>query len=647
MKIQPVFMDYESFWSNTHSLSKMSNVEYITHPDTEVISLAIKVGVAPTEVYFGEGNIKKAIAAVDWGNSIAVAHNGSGFDHLLSAWRFGVKPKMWGCTLAMARSKYNAQVGGSLAALVKHFGIGVKDNSALLNTKGRHLKDFTPEEVQAMSVYNKADTDQCAALFKILAKGFPVSELLQIDLTTRMLTEPQFVVDELLLDETLYSVQQEKARSLKELTDLMMTQAEQVAHVLETGGQRTEEWVKTQLMSAAKFSAVLESRGVEVPMKVSPSDPAKMIPALSKTDQAFLDLQEHDDPVVATAARARLEAKSTLLETRIETFKTVAHCLRGRIPMPLRYAGAATTGRWSGETFNPQNLPRIDPSKPKLSDALRNCLMAPPGHTVVTSDLSGIELRVNHFLWKVQSSMRLFQNDPAKADLYREFAANLYTVPNKADVTKAQRQIGKVAHLGLGFGAGPATFQRIAKIMGGVDISIEEAREVVEAWRLEYSDIAQGWRTCHDALKDIASGVERPIDPWGMCTTGKDHIRLPSGRAIWYPGLHAEKNSEGKSEWVYGEGRNRARIYAGKVDENIVQALARDVIAEVVQKMWKRHGVRPALLVHDEYVAIVKTEDAPQVQVLLDDTMREPTSWWPELVKWSESGSGETYGVAH
>jgi DNA polymerase family A len=654
MKLTPVYVDMESFWSVTHTLSKMTNIEYVMHPETEIISMCMKVGSqGAAMVYFGEAEITKALSMVDWSRSMVIGHNMSGFDALILKWRFDINPKMWGCTLAMARSRYNADVGGSLGKLVAHFsdelkamGIsGVKDQSALINTKGRHLKDFTREEINAMAKYNKDDTEQCAGLFKILARDFPSKELLQIDLTTRMLVDPMFEVDQKLLTKTLTAVQEEKLRSLKELTAMLSTAEERVAHVLETGEQM-EAFTKTQLMSSAKFSELLQRRGVDVPMKPSPSNPGKLIPALSKTDEEFLALQEHDDPIVAAAATARLEAKSTLLETRIGKFLSAAKDCYGFIPMPLRYAGAATTGRWSGEIFNPQNLPRIDPTKPRLSDALRNSLRAPKGFTVVTSDLSGIELRINHFLWQVKASMKLFHADPAKADLYKDFASRLYQVDAR-EVNKNQRQIGKIAHLGLGFGAGPGTFQRIAKTMGGVDMPAFEAQLVVQKWREEYDEIYQGWRTCHNGLKDIYNGNEAALDPWGLCKTGKDHIALPSGRKIWYPGLHQEKGNDGKSEWWYGVGRNRARIYAGKVDENIVQALAADVLRDVVRAMWLRHGIRPALLVHDEYVCVVRTETADFVQAILDGIMREPTAWWPGLIKWSESGMGDTYGSAH
>jgi len=115
------------------------------------------------------------------------------------------------------------------------------------------------------------------------------------------------------------------------------------------------------------------------------------------------------------------------------------------------------------------------------------------------ADLSGIELRVNHFLWKVESSMSLFKADPEKADLYKDFASKLYEKP-VGEVTKEERQVGKVAHLGLGFGAGAKTFQNVAKLMGGVDLSEEESQNVVDKWRNTYDDIKQGWRTCHDML---------------------------------------------------------------------------------------------------------------------------------------------------
>jgi DNA polymerase len=383
-------------------------------------------------------------------------------------------------------------------------------------------------------------------------------------------------------------------------------------------------------------------------MKPSPSNPGKMVPALAKIDNEFLALQEHDDPVVATAACARLEAKSTLLETRIQKMLAVSARTKGmKMAIPLRYAGAGTTGRWSGEVWNPQNLPRIDLTKPKLSDALRKSLVAPEGYTAVTSDLSGIELRVNMFLWKVQYAMDLFEADPAKADLYKTLASKVLEVPYD-ELTKMQRAAGKAMHLGCGFGLGSTVkFVAVAKTMAQIDVTEEDAKTYIAGYRTEHPEIVAGWKACQKALVNIHSGIVSDIDPWGLCKTGKEHILLPSGRKIWYTGLHQEIGADGKREWWYGEGRNRSRIYGPKVVENICQALARDVLAEVCRTMRQQHRINPALLCHDEFATVVPTERASEVREKLDAAMRAPTSWWPALVKWSESEIGANYGATH
>ncbi len=646
----PVYIDFESFWSTTHTLSRMSPTEYVQHPDTEIISVAIREGNEPTYVLFGEDKIRRHLQDMDWDDKIVIGHNMSGFDAMILAWRFGIKPKMYGCTAAMARSKYSktgVSVGGkfltgvSLKKLAAELKVGAKLDLEATNTKGKHLCDFSPDELAQMEEYNKVDTDLCAELFRALAKGFPKAELLQIDMTTRMLVEPKFELDYAMVNKALEDVKAEKAKSLNDLYDLLFTQAESVARKLEGDPTDPEEYVRMTMASAAKFGELLKTRGVEVPMKQSPTNPAKMTPALAKTDDAFIALQDHEDPIVAAAARVRLEVKSTLLETRLQAFIKAADVCGGRLPVPLKYAGADTTGRWSGEQYNMQNLPRINPKSPKPSDALRNSLRAPKGHKVVVADLSGIELRVNHFLWKVKQSMDLYNND-VEADLYKSFAAARYGI-DESDVSKDQRQLAKIAQLGLGFGAGAPTFRKVAKLMGGLELSEAESLEVVTAWRDTYHDIVKGWKSFQNSLPNIQQGIETAIDPWGLCITEKNAVRLPSGRKIHYPGLTKEMDN-GKTEWWYGSGRSRARIYAGKGVENLVQALARDVIAEHALTIYKRTAYRPSLAVHDELVYIVPATVAQEVLDELQGVMRKGVSWWPELITWSEGDLGDTYG---
>ena len=650
----PIYIDFETFWSTTHTLSRMSPTEYVTHPDTEIISAAIKVGNSPTYVLFGEQNIREHLQSLDWSDAMAVGHNMSGFDSMILAWRMGVNPKMYGCTAAMARSKYSKTgtkvsgkflTGVSLKKLAVELDVGAKLDLEATNTKGKHLCDFSEDELAQMEDYNKVDTDLCAAIFRKLVPDFPKSELLQIDMTTRMLVEPKFLLNYAMVDKALEDVKAEKAKALNDLYDLLFTQAESVARKLEGDPTDPEEYVRMTMASSAKFGELLRSRGVEVPMKVSPTNPQKMVPALAKTDSGFIKLQEHEDPIIATAARVRLEVKSTLLETRLQAFLRAADACDGKIPVPLKYAGADTTGRWSGEQYNMQNLPRIDPKKPKPSDALRMSLKAPKGHKVIVADLSGIELRVNMFLWRVPYAMELFEASPDKADLYKYFAAHdLYNI-TEAEVDKNQRQVGKVAHLGLGFGAGGATFQKVAKLMGGIDLTLDESTSVVNKYRDAHGEIVNGWRQFQNNLTNIRQGISASIDPWGMCQVEHEAVRLPSGRRIHYPSLVKEIDN-GKSEWWYGNGRSRARIYAGKGVENLVQALARDVIAEHGVRFFKDTGLRPSLAVHDELVFIVPERSAQEHLDHLQGIMRRGVSWWPELVTWSEGDIADCYGEA-
>ncbi len=662
--MQLCFIDFETYWSQDHSLSKMSPIEYVLHPDTELISMAIKVDNYPTDVLFGEESIRRACSKLDWRTKFVIGHNMSGFDSMILAWRLGVRPALWGCTLAMARPIHAKTTGLSLAKLVEHYGIGRKQDAVLHSTRGKRLTDFTSDELRAMEVYNRADTDQCAELFHRLRPHYNPSELWHIDCNIRMLVEPEFELDTGLLQAALSVERSNKHKALIDLAAMLRPRLERAAVDMSDGPEFEDEfwdlpederaeWVREQMASAPKFCALLEARGVEVPTKPSPTNIGvgvpKMIPALAKTDEAFLALQEHEDPIVAAAARTRLAVKSTLLETRIEAFLAAGEKCNGRLPVPLRYCGADTTGRDSGEQYNPQNLPRINPDKPKVSDALRNSLRAPKGYLVGVADQSGIELRVNHFLWKVPSTMEAYAASPT-ADLYRDLAAWYYQC-DPDEVQKPQRQMGKVMHLGLGFGAGAKTFVRIARIMGGIKLTDAESENAVGGWRTRHDPIVGGWDRCGSALADIARGVEADVDPWGLVTTCAEGLRLPSGRLIRYPGLRFVDDGQTwpdgrpKKSWVYGEGRNKAYLSGPKVDENVVQALARDSVFECAMRFFKKTRFRPIMRLHDELIYMFPQASAQDLLDELQHTMRTPPSWWPELIVWSEGDVGETYGA--
>ena len=622
----PVFLDFETYWDSDYTLSKMSQIEYVMDDRFEAISCGIKVGGGDTVVYVGD-EIGPALAAIDWEDSIAVAHN-MAFDGLILAWRYGYTPALWACTLCMARPLHGKDVGGSLKYLSEYYGYQPK---GVLQTKGRRLADLLPAEIAALREYNVTDVDICARLFKVFLPVTSLGELRLIDRTLRMALEPRLEADTVLLEHGLRAERARKEKALQRLSARLHMHPNEL---------------RQELASAQKFSALLESWGVEVPTKPSPAT-GKPIPALAKTDYGMQDLLEHEDELVRTASELRLDVKSTILETRLETMVSLAAASGGKMPVTLRYYGATNTGRWSGDTWNPQNLPRVNPNQFKLTDVLRLSLKAPEGHQIVVADLAGIELRVNMFLWQVPYAMELFRADPDKADLYKAFAATLYRVPVD-QVDKTMRQMGKLAHLGLGYGASANTFRRVAKTMGGVEVPQTEAENIVNVWREAHQEVVQGWWKCTGALHAMYSGREMAIDPWGLCRTGKDHIILPRG-ILRYTDLRQENDSTGKSNWVYGKGRYKTKIYSSKLDENLVQALSRYVLSDIMlayadTELGQRYPI--VHCVHDELVVVAADNDAQAVLDLLLTLMKTPPAWWPELVTSAEGSFAQRYGEA-
>jgi DNA polymerase I-like protein with 3'-5' exonuclease and polymerase domains len=355
-----VTLDLETYYDKDYSLTKMTTEAYVRDPRFEVIGIGVKVNNHPTDWYSGS-NPAAFLRSLDYSKCAILAHNTT-FDGAILSWHFGIKPKLWLDTLSMARPLHNVKVGGSLKALAEHYGIGVKGDE-VIHAIGKRRADFTPAELARYGAYCCNDVDLAYALFKRMARGFPVSELLLIDLIIRMYTEPRLRIDRDLLVQHLEAVRLRKAN----LVDAM-------------GLNCTEDEAKQTLMSNPKFAEYLQSLGVEPPTKVS-ARTGKTAWAFSKTDLAFTKLLEHENEHVANAVAARLGVKSTLDETRTEAMIGIAQ--RGALPIMLRYYGAHT-GRLSGaDGVNLQNLPR--------GSALRRSLMAPEGHKIITSDLAQIE----------------------------------------------------------------------------------------------------------------------------------------------------------------------------------------------------------------------------------------------------------------
>jgi len=635
-----VSIDIESHWSDAYSLTKLSPLEYVLDARWETQALSLVTQDEQATTVLGEADIKHLLAQHDWSKSMVIGHNMSCFDAYVLAYRYGVKPRLWGCTLAMARPMFGRTVGLSLKALCQHFGIGTKDNRVLLQTKGRRLADFTSAECADMLQYNSDDALFALRLFHKLAPYYSLNELWHIDCLTRMRTQPAFELHTGLLEDAVQAEQLRQSAALTELAAMLDIEASDTTTAANS--------VRSVLASASKFSELLIRRGVEVPMKCSPTDCDKLIPALAKTDREFVALQDHDDAIVAEAAVLRLDVKSTLTQTRIESFLKTSRLTKGMLPIPLLYCGAITTGRDSGTEYNPLNLPRIDRAHPKPSDALRMSMEAPDGMAIVVADFASIELRVNHYLWQVRKTMHLFGQKP-DADLY---TANAQDQLGRLEISKLERQIEKAKQLGLGFGAGWFTFKRVARTMG-LDLTDEQSQEYVSLWRADHVEIAGrggGWALCNQSLENMANCCrEYLLDPWGLVAVVPEGYRLPSGRMIRYPQLRRIADGEWddgrpKQSWFYGSGRHARRLHGPKSDENIVQALARDIMGDACIDIWRETNFRPAMRVYDELIYVVPDSEADDLLEVCHKHMRKPPAWWKEIVLWSEGDVGYVYG---
>lgn len=604
-----ITLDFETYYDKEFSLRKVTTENYIRDPRFEVIGVGVKLNDNETEWASGtHEQIKKYLHTFDWANSILLCHN-TMFDGAILSWIFDVRPRVLADTLCMARALHGVEVGGSLHALTERYNLGRK-GTEVLDAIGKHRIDFTPEQLSRYGDYCVNDVELTYKLFAKMAKGFPKQEMRIIDMTLRMFTEPMLDLDIGLLQQHL-----ENTKKIKE-------------DLITSSGVTRED-----LMSNNKFADLLVSLGVTPPMKTSLTT-GKETYAFAKNDEAFKALQEHEDPRVQALVTARLGTKSTLEESRTERFIGIAR--RGLMPIPVRYY-AAHTGRWGGDDkINIQNLP----SRGVNGKKLKSSIIAPVGYTLVDCDSSQIEARV--LAW-VAGQDDLVQSFANKEDVYIKMASKIYNVKEE-DVTKEQRFVGKSTILGAGYGMGAVRFAEQLKSFG-TTIPVDEARRIISIYRDSNWKIAQFWRNCQNMLTEMSRGKVMSFGALGIVksveTTTGYGIELPSGLVMRYDDLQYEQGERGV-EFNYKTRRGRARIYGGKVTENVCQAIARCIMGEQMLAIAKRY--KPVLTVHDSVVCCVPDDELDEARQYIEDCMSTTPSWAEGMPITCESGIGKSYG---
>lgn len=340
-----------------------------------------------------------------------------------------------------------------------------------------------------------------------------------------------------------------------------------------------------------------------------------------------------EDPAVSFVLKRRQEmAKSSVKKyTAMEN----AVCEDGRIRGLLQFYGANRTGRWAGRLVQVQNLPRnyipelslarnlvkkedaaglkmiYGPVPDTVSQLIRTAFIPRDGYEFVVADFSAIEARVISWLAGEEWRLDVFRTH---GKIYEASASSMFGVPigriAKGNPEYALRAKGKVAELALGYqGSSGALVQMGALKMG---LTEEELPDIVHRWRMSNKRIQDLWYTVENyALETIKYGVINQIQHGITFMRDQTYfmIRLPSGRCLFYPKPGIGQNTWGKKSITYmGIGRTKKweqlETYGGKLVENIVQAVARDLLANAIRNMLFA-GYKINFHIHDEIVAEV------------------------------------------
>ena len=601
-----ITLDFETYYSKTYSLSKLTTEEYVNGDEFEVIGVGVKVDGAATSWHTGsKEEIGQALQGYNLPNNTLLCHN-TYFDATILYEFFGITAKKNLDTLSMARAIHGISVGGSLAKLVEHYELGVKGNE-VVNALGKHTKDFSPEELTRYGEYCVNDVELTYDLFFKLLPQFNTQELTLVDTTIKMAVKPTLVLDLPMLESYMYEVREKKEALLS-----------------------TIDADKSEIMSNPKFAVLLERLGVQPPMKVSPTT-GKLTYAFAKTDDGLKTLLEHADPTVQALVGARLGVKSTIEETRTDRLIGIAK-RTDYLPIPLNYYGAAT-GRWSaggGQKVNFQNIPR--------NSTLKKVIVAPEGYVVVGADLSNIELRVG--LW-VCGEMEALKSLGEGRDLYKEFASLVFNVAYE-DVSKDQRFIGKTSQLGLIFGVGAGKLRDAIKVGSGTDIGEMEAKRIVDLYRATYKGVTAFWKTCTNAITAMGNDEEFTFGQDGLYVAeGKRGVKFPSGLYMQYPLLaNVVDEKTGERGYKYKMRNGYDRLYGGKLTNNLVQGTARCVMSEAMVRIADKYQI--ALTVHDALYIVVPEAGAQEALDYLIEEMCKPPLWMPDIPLAAEGGWGRS-----
>ena len=368
-----------------------------------------------------------------------------------------------------------------------------------------------------------------------------------------------------------------------------------------------------------------------------------------------------------------LVIRQELSKTSVKKYAAMSAAVCGddRVRGLLQFYGART-GRWAGRLLQPQNFPRILLGEKDLalarrlvrtgefeklemlfgnvpdtlSQLIRTAFIAREGYRLVVCDLSAIEARV--LAWAAGETWALEEFQGA-GKIYEATAARMYGMPKeKIKKNSPERQKGKAAVLACGYAGGVGALKKMGAERDG--LSEDEMQGIVNSWRRENPNIVAFWRQMENAaVEAVEAGIKINVKN-GIYFAARGSalfMGLPSGRELAYPKpAMVEHPKNGRPALSY-EGINsltrkweRQYTYSGKLVENCIQAIARDIMAAGMVAATEA-GYDVILTVHDELLCEVKEGQGSAAE--LAALMTEPMPWAPGLRLAAEGAESQYY----
>lgn len=628
-------IDIETF--SSVDLTRSGVYAYSASPDFEILLFGYAWGDGPIEVIdlaSGEELPAEVLKALNSPSVIKSAYNAN-FERTCLAAYLGMHmpPEQWRCSSVHALTlglpgyldgvakalKMQQQKDSAGKALIRYFSMPCKPTK-VNGGRTRNLPKHDMEKWEQFKAYNAQDVEVERELRKVLSR-YPVPEkeweLWELDqeINDRGVMVDRELVKQAIVCDTAY--QDELYQEAQKITGL-----ENPNSVAQLKG-----WVE-------------EAAGVE-------------IESLNKVAVKELKAETECDTV-----KKVLSLRQKMSKTSVRKYEAMerALCPDGRVRGLFQFYGANRTGRWAGRLVQVQNLPRnslsdldlarqllkdgnfellellFDSVPNVLSQLIRTALIPAPDHRFIVADFSAIEARVIAWLANEKWRMDVFNSH---GKIYEASAAHMFRVPIE-EITKDSplRQKGKIAELALGYGGSVGAL----KAMGALEMGLEENElpELVSTWRASNPSITQFWwevgNAAMKAVQDkttvpVHHGIEFSYEAGGL------FLRLPSGRRLCYVRPKIQPGKFGRPVITYEgteQGRTWARIdtYGPKLVENIVQATARDCLAEAMLRL-DAAGYKIVMHVHDEVVL-----EMPVGQGSLEEAraiMGRPLEWAPGL----------------